>query len=118
MLIVEDDSDARESLAELIRQEGYAVTSERSAEAALGQIDAGLRPKILVVDHGLPGMSGAALLGRCQHDPRLASVRAALITGFDAGPPVIEHGLSGVSVLRKPVEVPTLLSFLSDGGPG
>ena len=58
--IVDDDISVRESLPDLLQQVGFAVQAFASAEAFLTS-DAADATRCLVLDVGLPGMSGPDL---------------------------------------------------------
>ncbi|HKC24595.1 MAG TPA: hybrid sensor histidine kinase/response regulator, partial [Thermoanaerobaculia bacterium] len=60
ILIVEDDPDSAESLALLLEELGYEVTTAGDAKEALRQIERGA-PRLALVDISLPGMSGLEL---------------------------------------------------------
>jgi FixJ family two-component response regulator len=61
LVTVVDDSDSiRESLPDLLQQVGFAVRAFASAEEFLAS-DAGGATRCLVLDIGLPGMSGPDL---------------------------------------------------------
>jgi PAS domain S-box-containing protein len=65
VLIVDDETDARELLATLLRQNGarvMAVASAREALAAITQGSFDQRPDILVSDIGMPGEDGYMLI--------------------------------------------------------
>lgn len=53
ILVVDDDSDAREALRNLLDSLGASVTAEPSARAALAKLDK-LRPDVIVSDIGMP----------------------------------------------------------------
>jgi two-component system, OmpR family, phosphate regulon response regulator OmpR len=57
LFIVEDDPALRDMLAEYLEKQGLAVTTMTSAEELLRRIHR-LRPDLIVLDVGLPGMSG------------------------------------------------------------
>src|SRR6476620_6852391 len=63
LLLVEDDPDLSQLLAELLDEEGYAVTAVRDGQAGLhrGLVD---EWDVLVVDRGLPGIEGVDLVTR------------------------------------------------------
>jgi FixJ family two-component response regulator len=58
--VVDDDISVRESLPDLLRQAGFAVHAFVSAEAFLTS-DAADATSCLILDVGLPGMSGPGL---------------------------------------------------------
>ena len=55
--VVDDDQQLGEELAELLESRGYAPQVFPSGESFLGQISL-LNPGIVVLDHGMPGLSG------------------------------------------------------------
>jgi two-component system, OmpR family, phosphate regulon response regulator OmpR len=57
LYIVEDDPALRSMLAEYLEKQGLSVTTMPSAEDMLRRMDR-LRPDLIVLDVGLPGMSG------------------------------------------------------------
>ncbi len=61
VLVVDDEPDAREVVAAVLRQSGAEVHSSGSAAEALEQIEA-WRPNLLVSDIGMPGEDGYALI--------------------------------------------------------
>ncbi len=63
LLIVEDDEPVRDGLRQGLVMHGYAVDAVGDAEHALHAV-ATRRPDLLVVDVGLPGMSGIELCER------------------------------------------------------
>jgi DNA-binding NtrC family response regulator len=62
LLIVDDDEDLRQSLAQHFRRAGMTVTEAGSAEEAL--VQAGARFDVAVLDLHLPGLDGIELLAR------------------------------------------------------
>ena len=60
MAVVDDNESVRESLPDLLQQVGFAVQAFASAEAFLAS-NAADATNCLVLDVGLPGMSGPAL---------------------------------------------------------
>ena len=67
--VVDDDISVRESLPDLLQQVGFAVQAFASAEAFLNS-DAALATSCLVLDVGLPGMSGPDLQRELGHRGR------------------------------------------------
>ncbi|WP_229425496.1 response regulator [Massilia sp. Se16.2.3] len=81
LIIVDDNEDAADSLATLLRAQGHAVMVEYSARAALDRATRE-RPDAMVVDIGLPDMDGYQLasLLRGQAETQGACLIAA--TGY------------------------------------
>jgi PAS domain S-box-containing protein len=60
-LLVDDEDIVRASTADMLSDLGYAVVETASAEEALGLIEGGLVPDVVITDHLMPGMTGTDL---------------------------------------------------------
>ena len=81
ILLIEDDVDAGESLAELLRQSGHEVTWAPDGQAGLPLFDR-LNPQVVLCDIGLPGQNGYELAVRMrERRPTQRPVMVAL-TGY------------------------------------
>jgi two-component system OmpR family response regulator len=110
ILLVEDDDDNRELLAELLRLEGHEVVTAADGEEAL-RIAGGRSFDALVADVGLPGMDGLALSRELrQRSPGLAVV-AVSGWGDDAGVSAA-RGREVDAVVVKPADPARLLGAL------
>jgi two-component system, chemotaxis family, CheB/CheR fusion protein len=81
ILIVEDNSDAAEALAALLESWGHEVRAVGSGPEAL---DAGSAqcPEIVLIDVGLPEMSGYEVAKMLRLQPALKEARLVAITGY------------------------------------
>ena len=79
VLLVDDDRDVRELLAELLTQEGYHVIMAANAEEALARLETVI-PDLVVSDLMMPVMDGAELLARLSNDARYAAIPTILLT--------------------------------------
>jgi CheY-like chemotaxis protein len=61
VLLVDDETQIRSVIAEMLTELGFQVHEASAPEAALSAIQAGLSPDILVTDHLMPGMTGVEL---------------------------------------------------------
>ena len=73
VLVVEDDRDLAEMLAELLGEEGYEVDLAGDGQRGLHRALTG-RHDLLVVDRGLPDVDGVDLLRRLRSQGLLAPV--------------------------------------------
>jgi two-component system nitrogen regulation response regulator NtrX len=73
ILIVDDESGIRESLASILRDEKYFVETAASAEEALDRIGSNSF-EVVLLDVWLPGIDGMEALGRIQGLPSAPSV--------------------------------------------
>jgi DNA-binding response OmpR family regulator len=62
VLLVEDDESLRRILARHLRRHGFRVDEVGSAEEATAWLEAGARPRVVVLDINLPGDNGWDLL--------------------------------------------------------
>jgi two-component system response regulator QseB len=116
VLLVEDDPQLSSMLAEILDEEGYAVTVARDGQAGLHQ---GLVKEwdVMIVDRGLPGVEGVDLVTRLRSRGVGAAVLlltargtvADRVEGLDAGaqdylvkPFDVEELLARVRALLRP----------------
>lgn len=104
MLLVDDDSAAREITAEGLEDAGFRVVAVVDAPAALEMLDGGLAAEIVVADYSIPDMDGLTLIRKMQRfRPRLPAI---LLMGFatNAAELAVGGAVSGsFSLLRKPI---------------
>lgn len=81
VLIVDDNADAVETLAELLALKGHTVRTARTGPEALRVLET-FRPRLALLDLGMPGMSGFELAAKVRADPALAGVALAALTGW------------------------------------
>jgi FixJ family two-component response regulator len=110
VVIVDDDVSVRESLPDLVRQLGYAQKTFGSAEEFLAS-DVVLNARCLILDIGLPGMSGPELQRELIR--RGYSIPTIFITGRAANriPPGLLEG-GGIACFSKPFSDQELESAL------
>jgi signal transduction histidine kinase/CheY-like chemotaxis protein len=86
VLVVDDNFDAADALAELLRLEGYLVQVAASAEEALRLLEHGELPQVALLDIGLPGMNGHDLARALRTAPRTRAMRLVALTGYGRSP--------------------------------
>ena len=108
IVIIDDERSVRSGLSNLLQSEGYDTDAFDSAEAFLLNGSALSDASLLIIDIKLKGMSGLDLYRQ--------------VAQFSAPPPVIfisghedenlsryAPGFAGVTLLRKPIKIETLL---------
>jgi type IV pilus assembly protein PilB len=85
VLLVEDDVDMRELVAESLRGTGYAVEEACDGRDALLAI---IRkcPSVLITDCDMPNMSGNELVEHLAADARLCSIPAIVMSALKQPP--------------------------------
>ena len=81
VLVVDDNRDAADSLAVLVRIDGHDVRVAYDGPAALAAAE-GFRPDVVLLDLGMPGMDGYEVCRRLRRSPELAGVRVIAVTGW------------------------------------
>lgn len=105
VLVVDDDEEVANSVAEVLESQGIPASTARSWLQALQLFDS-IRPSLLIVDHGLPGMSGDSLV-RLLREKFTGAVGPVL---FLTGSPSAVHALPPDIVLEKPAELDVLVA--------
>ncbi len=108
VMVVEDDFAIRDTLRELLEEEGYRVTQAANGAEALARLrDAGI-PKLILLDLMMPVMDGWEFRHAIEADPRLASIPVIVISADHA----LEQKIGAMHVegyLPKPFELDRLL---------
>jgi CheY-like chemotaxis protein len=111
ILLVEDDLDIRELLAESLEGEGFNVVTAKNGLDAIQVIRSMmLPPSIILLDLMMPLMDGYGFLEHRNRDARLASIPVAILT---AGHGVDRSRLgNGAVIIPKPIDLPRLIGVL------
>ncbi|MFC7206624.1 ATP-binding protein [Comamonas endophytica] len=117
MLVVDDNRDAADSLAEILRLLGYRVSTAYDGRSAL---EAALRdkPSAVFLDIGMPDMDGPSVLRALRALPGGKAIHATAVTGYGAGDERAERpDFAGFDTrLLKPVALEDLQKLLSMAG--
>lgn len=117
VLLVEDDADLRRLFKSALIFEGFAVDDVGDALDALRHIDE-RRPDIVLLDLGLPGLSGLAVQQEIAGRAFTRHIPVVVVTGSTEA---LDH-LDVSCVLRKPVTperlIATVRKCLSSGARG
>jgi DNA-binding NtrC family response regulator len=65
ILIVDDESNARSALSEILREEGYATETAADGFKALGKLDE-FDPDVILTDLKMPGLDGIAFMEKAR----------------------------------------------------
>jgi CheY-like chemotaxis protein len=103
VLIIEDEEDAAELFAEMMRVSGFRVLKTSNSAPALAMITAE-KPDVIILDLMMPEISGLDILRQMRRDPDLANIPVVVVSAKSM-PADIKNGMeAGASTyLTKPV---------------
>lgn len=115
VLVVEDDRDQREVLAEVIRDLGWDVRTVADGVEGLALLEGGLRPAIVLLDMVMPRMDGAEFLARLRDHPDrdIARTQVILMTGMPHHARALLKPYAPDGILVKPFAVRELGATLA-----
>jgi CheY-like chemotaxis protein len=108
IVVVDDDTDLRETLRELLLQEGFAPRCFENGRAALDWLrapDAG-GTRLILLDLMMPEMNGWQFREAQLGDARLAEIPVVVMTASRA---LAEHPIDASEVIFKPVALEELI---------
>ena len=114
VLVVDDNVDAAETLAELLALWGHEVEIAHDGFAALAAVS-GFRPSLILLDLGLPGLDGYEVARRLAGTPEREHARLVALTGYageDHRRRTAELGFDGH--FGKPVDPEALKTLLAE----
>jgi CheY-like chemotaxis protein len=111
VLVVDDDRDIRDTLQELLQEEGYSVATAENGAVALRRLQH-MRPQLILLDLTMPVMDGIRFREHQMNDEALAAIPTIVMTarndpGKDAGPLLVRACLS------KPIDLDELLTLVA-----
>ena len=103
VLIIEDEEDAAELFAEMMRVSGFHVVKTSSSAPALAIMTAE-KPDVVLLDIMMPEISGLDILRQMRGDPALVNIPVVVVSARGM-PTDIRHGLEAgaFTYLTKPV---------------
>ena len=111
VLVVDDDADLREAVAELLEHHGYRVLQAVDGREALDLLrDCRGDPCLVLLDMLMPGMNGAEVLAVLRQGQRLGALPVVVCSASAATSET--HGAR--RLLRKPVSEDLLLDVVAE----
>lgn len=105
VLLVEDNVDAAQLWAAMLRKFGHQVDIRHTAHDALAFLEQN-QPNVAVLDVGLPDMDGYELARRIRANPKTARMRLVALTGYGQEADRVKSAEAGLDLhLVKPVDV-------------
>ncbi len=111
VLVVDDDSDLRTAIQDVLEEEGHDARPAKNGRDALDQLDAGLRPDLIVLDMMMPVMTGSQFLDELATRKELSEIPVLVMSAGKGWSP---FG-AGVrrSFMAKPFDLHALLDAVT-----
>ncbi len=110
VLIVDDEANARNALAELLDDAGYSVSTAADGRTALLQLEQ-VDPDVVLTDLKMPGMDGLSLIERGRPmSPHTTFIVMTAFATIDTAVKAIKLGAE--SYLTKPLELDAVMAIV------
>jgi CheY-like chemotaxis protein len=115
VLIVEDDRDLREIFDSVLSDEGWDVVTAADGEVAIGLLEVGLQPCVLVIDLRMPRMDGWELIDRLRQRDEWRALPFVIVAAHVR----VADEASQIGArwwLQKPVDIDRLVAVVDEAG--
>ncbi|ABS28134.1 response regulator transcription factor [Anaeromyxobacter sp. Fw109-5] len=103
VLVVDDESDIREAVSEVLADEGYVVHGAGDGAEALRKARA-VHPNIVLLDLMMPGMNGWEFRAAQKGDPELSDIPVVVLSALGR-----VAGMDAARFIQKPFDLDELL---------
>lgn len=110
ILLVEDDSDLADALAEVLTMEGYRILYAPDGMAALALLVEAELPDLILLDLMMPKMSGWEFREAQLRDERLAKIPVVVLSATGER----KRPIDAARIVRKPVTLEALLATVAE----
>ena len=111
VLIVEDDEDLREMMAQILTLEGFETATAINGRDALEYLRRSDAPQLILLDLMMPVMDGWEFQRERRRDPILADVPVVVLSALDE---TRAAGAASHEFLKKPLDFDRLLELVRD----
>lgn len=113
ILLVDDDMDIREMVAEILRDEGYTIATAENGQEALDHLISctpAELPGCIILDLMMPVMTGTQFLERIQKEDLYASISVIVASAKGSLKEELDVLPRHVQKIRKPIDLDELLN--------
>ena len=111
LMIIDDDDDLRTALTLIMSAHGYEVAAFGDARRALGALEGGTAPFLILLDLMMAGMSGWEFRAAQLENPKLTEIPVVVLTAANTLSDGV-HTLSDVEIIPKPFALDALLAVV------
>jgi CheY-like chemotaxis protein len=115
VMVVDDDRGIREAISDTLADVGCPVVEIGDGHEGLAYLRSSPRlPRLVFLDLMMAGMDGYQFRAELERDPRLAQIPIVVVTANRED----SRRLNGAPVLRKPLQIESVLGALEKYGAG
>jgi DNA-binding response OmpR family regulator len=113
VLIIENDDDIRSTLADILATQAYSPVCVEGWDQAVDYLNSHELPSLVLLDLGLPSVSGVGFLRWLRAQERLRGLRVAVMSAWRPA----DRDLAGfreqiVRIIQKPFEIGAVLAIV------
>ena len=109
VLVIDGDQAIRETLCEMLTDEGHRAVGAANGREALALLQSDGRPCLIFLDLMMPVMDGVAFRAEQLQDPTLSTIPVAVITAAGKG---AASSMKVDVVLSKPLRIESVLEIV------
>ena len=114
ILIAEDDFGFRDTLEDVLVEEGYRVSLARNGSEALGLLGRIGRPVLILLDMNMPVMDGVTFLNHLKEWPDRQQMEVVIMSAAVEVELLFGHTPGVLKALKKPFDVEEILVLAED----
>jgi CheY-like chemotaxis protein len=112
VLVVDDDPDIREAVADVLSDEGYPIEMASNGREALDVLRAGKsKPHLILLDLMMPELDGWGFMAELEKLPELSSIPVIVFSAHGVNAETVAT-LKVCGFLRKPLRLQDLLDLV------
>lgn len=111
IMVVEDDHHLAELVATALESDGFHVETAQDGQDALDKVERH-PPDVIILDLGLPRVSGLQVVKRCRENP--ATRRVPIIIASASHAHLFERDLESLVYMEKPFSIDVLRVLVED----
>ena len=108
VLIVEDDDDLRDMMAQMLTLEGFDAAAVANGREALEYLHSASPPNVILLDLMMPVMDGWEFRRQQMADPALAPVPVIVLSALDPARAAVD----ATAFMKKPLDFDRLLELV------
>jgi CheY-like chemotaxis protein len=108
VLVVEDDTDIRESFVEYLEADGFHVYQATNGQEALDVLRQMPQPTLILADLMMPVLDGPGLIAALRENDEFATLPVVIVSAVDSDKP------RGYRRVKKPIDLDDLGRIVSE----